>query len=173
MSKPLPSSTSQDPDERPIKPMRDTSVYTKPSQQKRTIQPRKPLPSSLSQTPKPIQPSPRFESNSYREPPSHSSMSNASQRRPIRIDLIPKKQFSIPQQPSRPRRIIVEEYGDDDDDDEYQYPVTYVQPAPKKIVNYEKVSGMTTRELENYYMTKPKRVVRVRSPPVETIIYRN
>ncbi len=154
------SSTSTDPDERPIKPMRTNSVYTQTSSPKKTIQPKKLPP----QTPKPIQPSPRYEFNSFPSSSSHTSISNLPERRPIRIDLISKTPFGFLPQRNPPRRIIVEEYDDN-------YPVTYVKPIPKKILSYKKVSGMTTRELENYQMSKARRVVRVRSPPVERIIY--
>ncbi len=157
------SATSLDSDERPIKPMKDTSVYNLRSTQKKNIQPRKPSPLPISKS---RQSSPPYDSDSYQSPP-RSQMSYISQRRPIRTDLIPKTPFGIPPQRSRPRQIIVEEY------DDYDYPVTYVKPIPKKIISYKKVSGMTTRELENYNMSKPRRVVRVRSPPVETIIYQN
>jgi hypothetical protein len=90
-------------------------------------------------------------------------MSNALQHQPIRTNLIPKKPFGIPPQRHRLRPIIVEEY---------EYPVSYVTPLPKKVVSYQEVSGLTTRELENYQMSKARRIVRIRSPPTKTIIYR-
>ncbi len=169
------SAASLDPDERPIKPMRDTSVYNKPSTKKKFIQPKKPSPPTPQPkkpsppTPQPIQPSSRYEANSFRSSSSSSrnQINNALQRRPIRIDLIPKTSFGIPPQRNRSRPIVVEEYDEEDD-----YPVSYVEHVPKKVISYREVSGMTTREWENYQMSKAQRIVRIRSPPVETIIYR-
>jgi hypothetical protein len=141
--------------------MRNNSIYNQTSSQKKTFQPKKlPL-----QRPKPIQSSSRYERDSFQSPLSRMSTGFALGRRPIRIDLISKTPFGIPIQPNPPRRTIVEEYDDN-------YPVTYRKPIRKKILSYQKVSGMTTREFENYQMSKPRRVVRVRSPPVERIIYR-
>ncbi len=156
------SSASTDPDERPIKPMRNTSVYNPTFSQKKTFQPRK-LPPVR---PKPIEPSPRYErSDSFRASSSRVSIGYALGRRPVRFDLIPNTPFGIPPKPNNPpRRTAVEEYD--------EHPVTYRKPIPKKILSYHKVSGMTTREFENYQMSKPRRVVRVRSPPVERIFYR-
>lgn len=162
-------SVSVDHDDRPIKPMKDTSIYTKPLSQKKTIPPRKPPPSR----PKSILSSSRYEYDAYQSPPpppSRNQASTISQRRPVRTDLIPRTPFGIAPQRRRSRQVVVEEYVDDDE--EY-YPVTYVKQVPTKVVSYQPVSGMTTRELENYHMSKSQRIVRVRSPPVERIIYRS
>jgi hypothetical protein len=158
--------------------MKDTSVYNynKPSTQKKIIQPKKPsLPTPKKPSPptpktpsppipKPIQSSPRYEFDLFQSPPSRTQMNSVSSRRPVRTELIPKTPFGIPPQRNRPRPIIVEEYED--------YPVTYIKHIPKKIISYQPVSGMTTRELENYQMSRRRRIVRIRSPPIETIIYR-
>ena len=141
--------------------MRDTSVYHSSFSQKKSFQPRK-LPPAR---PKPVEPSPRYErSDSFRVPSSRVSTGHALGRRPVRFDLIPNTPFGIPPKTNQPRRTTVEEYD--------EYPVTYRTPVPKKVVSYQQVSGMTTREFENYQMSKPRRVVRVRSPPVERIFYR-
>ncbi len=179
-SKPKPPSThiqnhspvSLDPDERPIKPMKDTSLYYNTSSSSRITQPKKPL-----QTPKSVQSSPRYESDSYLPPPppsrtpmSHATartpMSHATARRPIRTDLIPKTPFGIAPQRNRSRRIIVEEYED-------HYPVSYAKPISGKVIEYAPVHGMTTRELENYEMSNVQRIVHVRPPPIRTVIYRS
>jgi len=163
------SPTSLDSDERPIKPMKDTSIYNKPPTQKKTIQPKKPsLPPPKTPSPpipKPIQSPTRYESDPFQSPPSRTQVNSVSPRRPVRTDVIPKTPFGIPPQRTRPRLIVVEEYEN--------YPVTHIKHIPKKIISYQPVTGMTTRELENYQMSRRRRVVRVRSPPVETIIYRN
>jgi hypothetical protein len=156
------SPVSLDPDERPIRPMKNASVYHQPSSPKKITQPRKPF-----SPPKPIQSSPRYESDTFQPPPSRTPMSNASVRRPIRTDLIPNIPVGIPPQRSRSRRVIIEEYDDHDD-----YPVSYVNPVPQKVISYQEVPGMTTREMENYQLSKVRRIVRVRSPPIRTIIYR-
>ena len=171
-----------DPDERPIRPMKDASVYKTNSTQKKSYQPtRKPIATPASQRQQQqqqqqpiIKQSPRYESDSFRATPaslsSRSIISNTSQRRPVRTDLVSQTTFYMPPPPprSRTRRIIVEDY---DDDEYYRPPVSYARPVPEKIVSYKPVSGMTTREWENYQMSRPRRIVRVRSPPVETIIY--
>ena len=157
------SPVSSHPDDRPIKPMKDTSVYQKPPALKNATQPRKPL-----SPPKPVKPSPRFESESFQPPPSRSEVIYSSARRPVRTDLIPRTPFGIPSQRRQPRKVIVEEYYDDVDD----YPVTYVKPVPKQVVSYKEVPGMTTREMENYQMSKVRRVIHGRPPPRGTIIYR-
>ena len=174
-SKPKPSSThiqnhspvSLDPDERPIKPMKDTSLYYNTSSSSRTTQSKKPL-----KTPKPVQSSPRYESDSYLPPPppSRTPMSHATDRRPIRTELIPKTPFGISPQRNRSRRIIVEEY-----EDHAHYPVSYAKPVAGKVIEYEPVRGLTTRELENLEMSKVRRIVHVRAPPpsIRTVIYRS
>ncbi|CAF3434041.1 unnamed protein product [Rotaria sp. Silwood1] len=157
------SSKSLDPDERPIKPMKDTSVYNKSSLPEKFTQPiKKPL-----SRPKLIQSSPRLESNSFQLPPSRIQNTSTTPRRPIRLDVIPKTPISFPSQPIQTRRIIVEDYVDNNN----RF-ASYVKPVPKKIVAYQEVSGMTTREMENYLMSKDQRVTRVRPPPIKTVIYR-
>ncbi|CAF3879918.1 unnamed protein product [Rotaria sordida] len=157
------SSKILDPDERPIKPMKDTSVYYKPSSPGKFIQTKqKPLSRS-----KLIQSSPRSESHSFQLPPSRIQNTTTTPRRPILIDIIPKTPFGFSSQSSRTRQIVVEDYVDDNN-----RVASYVKPAPKKVVSYQEVSGMTTREMENYLMSKEQRPVGIRPPPIKTRIYR-
>ncbi|CAF2848694.1 unnamed protein product [Rotaria sp. Silwood2] len=160
------SSKPLDPDERPIKPMKDTSAYYKPSSPEKFRQTTTTKPLSQSKL---IQPSPRFETNSFQPPTSRIQNTSTTPRRPIRVDIIHKTPLGFPSKPSRTHQIIVEDYVDDND-----HFVSYPKPIPKKIVSYQEVSGMTTREMENYLMSKDQRVVRVQPPPppIKTIIYR-
>ena len=158
------SSMPFDPDERPIKPMKDTSIYNKPSSPKKNFQTKKPLSQE-----KPVRSSLEYESESFQLPPSRTPIHTVTPRRPIRADIIPKNPIHIPTQRIQSRPLIVEEYEYVDDHD---YPTIYTESVPKKVVSYQQVSGLTTRELENYQMSRVRPVTHVRSPIIKTIIYR-
>jgi hypothetical protein len=161
------SPVALDPDERPIRPMKTTAVYTKPSSPTRIIQPRKPV-----SPPKPVYSPPvspdRYESDSFQAPPSRTRINTVLPRRPIRTDLIPKTPFGIPSRRNRSRQIVFEE---EEEYDDYP-PVEHVYSTPKRILAYQEVHGMTTRELENYLMSKARYIEYVQTPPIRTVIYR-
>lgn len=171
-------SISVDPDDRPIRPMVDTSIYRqnselkKPSQPKKPPVPKKPPPRFL----EPLRMPSRYESDSsqppssrrpqHRPPVSHTPHSTTLDRRPVRTDLISRTQHGVTPRRAQPRRIIVEEY----EDEEYS-PVTYIKPLPQKVVSYRRPAQSSLREYDDYKIPKVRRVVRVRSPPTERIIY--
>lgn len=164
-----------DPDERPIQPMRDTSIYHPKPGTKKTVQSKKPSPRFL----EPVRTASRYPSNPpppsppssrhlpHRPPISHTPTRTISERRPIRTDLISRTPVDVTPRRTQPRRIIVEEY----DDDDYQ-PVTYIKPLPRRILPYRRLPQSTIREYDEYDIPKVRRVVRVRSPSPERIIYR-
>lgn len=171
-------SISVDPDDRPIRPMADTSIYReqsgskKPSQSKKPPPPKKPPLRFL----EPIRIPSRYGSDSSqppssrrrknRPPISHTPSSTIPERRPIRTDLISRTPIGATPRRTQPRRIVVEEYADED-----YYPVTYIKPLPRKVVSYRRPPRSTLQEYDDYEIPKVRRVVRVRSPPTETIIY--
>lgn len=163
------ASTITNPDERPIKPMKDTSVYHQPLSGK----PPAPKKSSLKlpkikQTPTPSQ------SDSYRSIPSRRENQSITPRRPIFADIFIKTPRSIPSGRTRSRPVVVEEYIDDDyyfDDDQDEEYLTYDEPIPRKVISYQEVSGMTTRERENYMMSRNQHLVRSQPTPIRRIIY--
>ncbi len=179
-----------DPNDRPIKPMKDTSVYNKPPslekinppkkplpplKTKKPLSPLKPIPPSPVHTsdrilspPKPVRSSPTYKPDSYLTPLPPTRMNNVSNRRPIQTNIKTIFDIETPPQPIRRRQIVVKEYDDVDD-----YPVAYVHSAPKKMISYRQIPVVTTRETKNYQIPQARRMVRLGPPsPVETIIYR-
>jgi hypothetical protein len=176
-------STPRDPDERPIKPMKDTAVYNQPSSAPKSTSRKTPLKlPKIKNTPTP------FQSDSFQLLPSSRQNNSVTPRRPIFADIYAKSSSRIPSQrvrsriPSqrvRSRPVIVEEYiydyndndeEDDDDDDEFE---PYVEATPTKIISYKEVAGMTTRERENYMMSKNRHFVPAQPLLKRRIFYPN
>jgi hypothetical protein len=137
------------------------------------MSPKKPVsPVKTSSTP-PISPN-RYETEIFHTPspppppPSQNRNKNVSPRRPIRTVVIKPPPPKVEPQRIRPSRLIVEEYYDYDE--HFRVPSAYV--APKKVISYRTVPGMTTRELENEEMDNIGKPVYVRSPPAQTVTYR-
>ncbi|CAF3493875.1 unnamed protein product [Rotaria socialis] len=157
-------STPRDPDERPIKPMKNTAIYNQPSSAPKSTSRETPLKlPKIKNTPRSLQP------DSVRLLPPRRQNNSVTPRRPIFADIYAKPSSRIPSQRVRSRiplqrvrsrPVIVEEYiydyndndnDNDEDDDEFE---PYVEPTPAKIISYKEVSGMTTRERENYMMSR-------------------
>ncbi len=179
-----------DPNDRPIKPMKDTSVYNKPATLAKINPPKKPLPplkpikplsplkpippspvhtsDRVLSPPKPVRSSPTHKPDAFLTPLPPTRMNNVSNRRPIQTNIKTIFDIETPPQPIRRRQIVVNEYHDVDD-----YPVAYVKSAPKKMISYRQIPVVTTREMKNYQIQPARRMVQFGPPPpVETIIYR-
>ena len=163
---PPPTPKAVDPDERPIRPMRSTNVYQpvdppSPAPSRRALPPKRKI-----LTPKPPPPpvSPiRIEPESNRSVPSRIKTNNVPLRRPVRLDIIPKKPAVIVKPRPRPARVIIEEY-------EEPLPEIPVIDEPE-VIEY-RILPSTRRQ--RYPAARPARIVRVQEPPtVRRIIYRS
>ena len=164
------SPKSVDPDERPIVPMRDTSVYRRsspapPPIRNTPVRPKKPI-----SPPKPIQPvpvsPPRYEPEPTPATTPRARVQQQPERRPVRLDMIPKRAGPPASQRPRTRPVIVEEYED-------YYPEPTVRVKPKDVIQYRVVPKFSRRGLDNYEEVTPRRVVRVQGAPRRKIIYRS
>ena len=169
VSRPSQSPKSGDPDERPIIPMQDTSVYRrsspgppilkKPSRQKKPMSQPRPV------QPPPVSP-PQYVPEPTPVPKSRVRVNTVPERRPIRLDIIPKRPVAQPSQRARARPVLVEEY------EEY-YPQPSVRARPKEGIPYVVVPKVSSREIEEYEEVTPRRAARVQGAPRRKIIYRS
>lgn len=185
-----PESEPSDPDDRPIKPMKNTSVYNKPPSREKINQPKKPLPplkriqsshldtsDRLLSASKPVQSSPIYKPDSLPPPSPPKRINNISNRRPIQTNIktLYDNDIDTPPQRNQHRQTIRKEYHDDndyvDDNDGYYPVVYYIRSASKKRTPYQQIPSATRREMNSYQIPQGRRMIRF-DPPIDTIIYR-
>ncbi|CAF0906035.1 unnamed protein product [Didymodactylos carnosus] len=172
-----------DPDERPIIPMKDTSIYDSPRSTSSSVGAKRPSRVNQFIQPQAIQRKQTPPTEHIEESPRPSRNKNQIERRPVRTDLLPSTPFGISMKKIKPVVMKMQQphvYPDEYYDDE---PVNTIRkPLVLSPVSKKKVYKVTPPHLEQpyeeddntyyEYVQQPKRVVYVRPKRSAIVTYR-